>query len=385
MARDFSWETRLAREALLRASQLTYSLVKSAGFEPAGFTGSAGVLSELSGKSAPGPNAEADRTLTRLGEALSDLKIMSEVLLDAPAVSLQAFMMLGKSVERELDRAPAAQELRRAIASSVAANLQAPLLALTERVRPDSLGADLRHVLVMMAQLLACLRLVESDLNRDQPLKWTLPIFTLINEDARSLLGFIESRVLRTEGVSQSVLERFDSTSYAIGMELRKVFRHELVGLATLRHAPSIYGKVERAHGLLRNCFQQSTVSLAQAFDPALDGTRLFEGFQTRLDQSRKLCHDLDALLQNVRRAETDRDRKSIAPLVDQLNAFREGSMRFLMYRDWEAYERFIEEIMAARGAVALDHVLHRLSTYLETLLGQVKMRAALAADTTNT
>ncbi len=49
------------------------------------------------------------------------------------------------------------------------------------------------------------------------------------------------------------------------------------------------------------------------------------------------------------------------------------------MYKDWEALERFIEEVAEARGAVELAPVLNRFGTYLETLHGQVNMRAILA------
>ncbi|HEX8852215.1 MAG TPA: hypothetical protein VF754_01950, partial [Pyrinomonadaceae bacterium] len=84
-------------------------------------------------------------------------------------------------------------------------------------------------------------------------------------------------------------------------------------------------------------------------------------------------------LLQMVRRAETEREQRSVVPLVERLDAFREGSLRFLMYKDWESYERFVEEIGAARGATELAPVLHRFNAYLETLFSQINMRAVLA------
>jgi hypothetical protein len=136
---------------------------------------------------------------------------------------------------------------------------------------------------------------------------------------------------------------------------------------------------VENAHGLLRDSFQQSTVALAQLFDKSLDGTRLFNAFQTKLEQSLALRRDVWMLLQLVRRAEKEREHYPIARLLERLATFREGSLRYLMYKDWEACERFIEEVEAARGAVELAPVLHRFGTYLETLHGQVNMRAVLA------
>lgn len=51
------------------------------------------------------------------------------------------------------------------------------------------------------------------------------------------------------------------------------------------------------------------------------------------------------------------------------------------MYKDWEACERFVEEVGAARGAVERAPVLHRFGAYLETLYGQVNMRAVLVGQ----
>jgi hypothetical protein len=162
-------------------------------------------------------------------------------------------------------------------------------------------------------------------------------------------------------------------------MELRRVYTQELVGLIALRQAPAIYARVETAHGLLANCFQQSTTGLAQLFDPQLDGARLFDTFQIKLEQSVALRRDLWLLLQLVKRAEKERDQHPVAQLVATLDAFRDGSMHYLMYKDWEACERFMEEVAAARGAIELSPVLHRFGAYLETLFNQVNMRSVLA------
>jgi hypothetical protein len=162
-------------------------------------------------------------------------------------------------------------------------------------------------------------------------------------------------------------------------MELRKVFAHELMGLTSLHQAPPIYVKIENAHGLLRDCFQQSTVALAQLFDGSLDGAQLFKSFHTKLEQSLTLRQDLWMLLQLVRQAKAGRDQYPLSRILERLADFRDGSLRYLMYKDWESCERFMEEVAAARGAVELAPVLHRFATYLETLHEHVSLRAVLA------
>jgi hypothetical protein len=227
--------------------------------------------------------------------------------------------------------------------------------------------------------LLEQLRFIEALLTQDFPLKQSLPIFTLVHEETRALVEFIEKRALRAEEIGGEIFDVLDSTSYALAAESSKVFGRELIDLASLRQPPAIYIKVENAHGLLRDSFQQTIVALAQVLDPSLDGAQLFQSFHSKLEQSLRLRHDLWMLLQRVLRAEQDRDLRPLTPLLESLNSFRQGSLRFLMYKDWEAFERFAAEVEAARGTVGLTPVLHRFGTYLEALFGQINMRNVLA------
>ena len=65
--------------------------------------------------------------------------------------------------------------------------------------------------------------------------------------------------------------------------------------------------------------------------------------------------------------------------LINRLKAFREEFLHILMYRDWEEFENFIDEIVSTYQAMEdLTHVLHRFTCYLEPLLKQVGMRDVL-------
>jgi hypothetical protein len=380
--RDWANELRMTRQALLRSSQLTLRLMRSpkGGAEIFENPESAADLDLLSQARALDGSASADHALVELAEALGEICTLCEALLEAPAISFHTWTSFGGIVTRELDRSEAAQGLMRAAYQSAAANLQTSLLELTRQARtPASLGADILIIFGDLARLLEHLRLIEDFLRRDHPLKQTLPLFTLVHEDAQALHDFIETRALRIEGMDHAVFDALDGTNYAIAMELRKVFAHELMGLTTLHQAPPIYVKIENAHGLLRDCFQQSTVALAHLFDGSLDGAQLFKSFHTKLEQSLTLRRELWMLLQLVRQAKEARDQYPLSRILERLAAFREGSLRYLMYKDWESCERFMEEVAAARGAVELAPVLHRFATYLETLHEHVSLRAVLA------
>jgi hypothetical protein len=387
MARDWASEARIARRVLLRSIQLAHSLLNPYGAQD-------DALSELeetavAGAAVAQPTASLDtdiladapdRSFLRLAEALKDALAVCDTLLEKPAVNLHAWASFGKMLARQLELLEASKALKRAEHHYSTARLQDALVAMTRRdTIPVALGPDLLIIFTELARLLRRLEFVENALKRDQPLKQTLPLFALAHEGGRSLVEFIEGCIARADKLDQASIDALDVTNYAITMELRKVYTKELLGLSELRQAPPIYARVEIAHGLLKNCFEQSTIGLAQSFDPALTGSRLFDSLQVKLEQSLALRRDLWLLLQLIQRAEKERDEHPISQLIDSLSAFHDGSLHYLMYKDWEACERFIEEVSAARGAIELTPVLHRFGAYLETLFNQVSMRTVLA------
>jgi hypothetical protein len=311
--------------------------------------------------------------------ALVDLCAVCDALVETRRVSLSAWEGFGRAVERELSR----HEITAACAAPPARRFLAArwpeLLALSDRITPAPLAADMLAAFSTLALALDRFDLSESLLRRDRPLKQMLPVFTLVRRQARELSSLIETRALGACEGRKEIYEALDGAAYALGMELNKVYTRELVGLAASRHAPTIYAKVENAFGLLRDCFQQTLIGLARLFEPEFDAPVLFASVRGRLEQSLHLREELWALLELVRRADRERDRRPVAPLVARLRDFEEGPMRSLMFKDWESFERFVAEVAAARGAIELGPVLHRFATYLDALFNQINMRAGLA------
>lgn len=384
MTHDWTPELRIVRKDLLRCSHLIFHLLhleksdKTIFDEP----DAAIALDELStsNQAAAGKTELKGDSLHLLAATLRDASALCESLLESQPVSLHVWTNLGETLTHALGRPDVVKTISQMSAAPVASNVPAPLLTLTrEHAKPAALSADLLSIFSQIFELLENLRYIEKALRKDQALKQTLPIFALVHEETRFLINFIKSRPLQIKGVEKSILETLDSTNYAITMELRKVFAHELLGLSSLRQAPAIYIKVENAHGLLRDSFRQSAIGLAQLFNPAIEGAQLFDEFQTKLEQSLALRRDLWKLLQLVRRAEKDSDPNLLQRLLSNLSSFYEGSLRYLMFKDWESCERFLEETGAARGPGELAPVLHRFAAYLEALSNQVGMRAVLA------
>jgi hypothetical protein len=377
--RSFKCETGVARDALLRCLHLLGSFVS--GESPPGSAREDETAVEVSRAAPDGALGliGAKDSLADLADVFKDVSRLCEALLESPSVGFSAWSSLGGILERELRRSDVVGLILASGHGAGAAGLQEPLVALAHGLAPDELGEDLLEIFQAFSRLLTLLRFVELSLKSDAQLKRLLPVFTLIHEETLALLDFIEGRVMRVEGVDGAASEILDGTAYAVRMELRKSFGHELTGLCSLRQPPQLFAKVENATGLLRDCYQQSVVALAQCFNSTLDVAGLFQSFRTRLEQSLELRRELWHLIILMRRASNDGGSPPATHVLEGLNAFGEGAQRYLMYKDWEVLERFAEEIDSARGADDLSRTLHRFEAFLETLFGQVNMRAALA------
>ena len=73
-------------------------------------------------------------------------------------------------------------------------------------------------------------------------------------------------------------------------LELKKVINTELLDISVASaSAQTVRARVENSHGILKDCFQQSVVQLAQAFDPKVAGRDIFPDFG-RAASSRWRC-----------------------------------------------------------------------------------------------
>lgn len=251
--------------------------------------------------------------------------------------------------------------------------------ALLRRVEPQPLRALVSPIFDDLARLLDYLSLIEGGLSRDESLQKTGIIFRLVHEKTLSLLRRLEEGAERAGRFDEGVSEVLDQVGFAVTHELRRVFRDEAPRLNDSQHTQLSRAELVRAYGLLHNCFQQSTITLAQAFDPALDGAQLFEDYKTKVEQSLVLYGGLLSLLRQVHDAQETSGVLSKRSLANHLERFRDETMHFLMYKDWADFERFVGEVLRTYDEPEdFGQVLHRFAGYLGTLLRHVGMRDVL-------
>jgi len=268
------------------------------------------------------------------------------------------------------------------IQREVLGNLHHEIHLVLHQIADPKLREISQTILTEMLRFFDWLTRIENNLQKLDTLLESLSLLEVLEFEARSLTDYIDAKAGVAAGRNDKLHEVLDGISYGINHDLRRVFERELVRGVTEQSIPIVYGKILHAHGLLTNCFQQSTITLLQVFNPGLDASKLFNDVELRLQQSLILCKDLSSLMRFVRLAQANGDPDVLRSVTARILEFRDGSMQYLMYKDWRGYESLaLEVITAVENNLDPKPLLHRFICYLEVLYGHVKMRAVLADD----
>jgi hypothetical protein len=264
----------------------------------------------------------------------------------------------------------------------VQANLQNEIDRTIDSIQDPQLRDISQTILNEMVRFFDWLARIENNLRKLDTLLESLSLLEVLEFEARSLTDYIDHKARKIAAGNDRLHEVLDGITYGISHDLRRIFERELVRGVTEHSTPIVYGKILHAHGLLTNCFQQSTITLLQVFNPKLDSASLFNDIESRLKQSLVLCKDLSSLMRFVRLSQANSDPDVLRTVVDRILEFRDGSMHYLMYKDWRGYESLaLEVITAIENNLDPKPLLHRFLCYLEVLYGHVKMRAVLAEN----
>jgi hypothetical protein len=260
------------------------------------------------------------------------------------------------------------------------ANLERETASVIQQIESPAAREVVQNILSELVRFFDWLSRIESNLHKLDTLLENLSLLEVLQFEAHGLVEFIERRAIPSRGVSEKLREVLEGIVYGINHDLRRIFERELVRSVTEQSTPLVYGKILHAHGLLTNCFQQSTITLLQVFKPSVVGASLFNDAELRMKQSLVLCRDLSSLMRIVRHAETQPDPDILRKVVRKVLEFRDGSMQYLMYKDWRGYESLaLEVVTAIENNLNSQSLLHQFLCYLELLYGHVKMRAVLA------
>jgi len=266
---------------------------------------------------------------------------------------------------------------------AVQANLQIEIDTVVNLIENPQLRQVSQTILSELVRFFDWLDRIENNLHKLDTLLESLSLLEVLEFEVRSLIDYIENRATKAAAAAghDRLNDVLDGISYGITHDLRRVFERELIRGVTEQSTPIVYGKILHAHGLLTNCFQQSTITLLQVFKP-IDASVLFNDIEQRLQQSLVLCKDLSSLMRFVRLSQANSDPDVLRTVAARILEFRDGSMQYLMYKDWRGYESLaLEVINAIENNLDAKPLLHKFLCFLELLYGHVKMRAVLAEN----
>ncbi len=379
LTRDWTKEFRLTHQALLRCSRLTFQLARAV--KENTLQSDVGETVESKNSDLSGGQFEASaEEIYKLSQILKDSILLNESLLRAAPLKFAEWTAWSNFLADKFKVAAVSERLVRFAEKKGEEFLPEVLqkLLAVKSLSP-TMEADLRLILPRFGKILKWLAAIEKMLAGDEPLKDSLLIFARIYEQIQEMMSYINNRLLRYPNEDDKLFGTLDAAAYTASIELRKVYNHELAGLAEIRATPSIYARIETAHSLLTHSFQQTLVGFAQLIDQSVEPGELFQNFQIKLRQSVILRENLWDMMKSVQKAEQNPDAFLLKNLREHLADFLETTIHFLFYKDKETVERFIEEVLVTTDKKDLVPILHRFGAYIETLFGQVNMRTVLA------
>ena len=317
--------------------------------------------------------------LTNLSLVLRDMSLLSEGLIHSDRLGSGEWRAWNDLLTNRFRSLPAFAKLIRFAEEAGKKFLPGPLSDLVENKGfLTAEHAELALILPRFGVVLKWLSVVGKMLEADEPLKPALLLFARVNEQVFELTTYINNRLERFPSEEAELFSSLDAASYTASIELKKVYSQELAGIARMRPSPSIYARMETAHSLLYEGFQQILAGFARHLDPETDVFELFPNFQVKREQSIVLRKELRDIVKAVQAAEANPDKKTIDKMQADLREFMKGTVRFLFFKDTETVDRFVEEILVTKQNKDLVPILHRFGAYLETLFGQVNLRAVL-------
>lgn len=324
-------------------------------------------------------DARPEAGLLVLRGTLEDVRLLVAESLRAQKTPLPIFESVGRIFSRELRRNPPLAALLdkkfKPVFDKVASS---EIAGLIRAVEDPSERTPVARVFLELFRMLKYLDFADPEGLPDDRVKTAACVFSLVIFEARQLVTYIERRALVALPHGSSVRDASDSIAYCMPIDINKVVRVELADLSSAHSSENVRARIENAHGILKDCFQQSVVQLAGALDSSLTGVGVFSDFVTKKERSLVLKKALENLLRSVRDFYARGDEVTAIALREGTAKFYDRQLRHLMYRDWSAFEQFFVEILKCNSLVALKPITHRYETFLQTLLREVEKRAVL-------
>jgi hypothetical protein len=318
-------------------------------------------------------------SLAVLLENIQDLSVMAEGLNDVAQHEYRTFVSLGRMLQRNVRNCRHVgmllnQRFRIQFDRRDTPALRAVLRSITE----ESLRRSVSLSLLYFYRNLKYLKMIDSAMRADRPLRHYLVIFTLLHEQTGILSDFLRSRFLKDKQENARLRDAADLIVHSLNADIVRTFKHELPALSTETDAAVILERVENSHGLLLNCYQNSVATMVQALDDTIDAGTIFPEMLAGFQNGQNLRKDLWDLRLDLKSELEKAEGLDLSHVLDRIARFRESSLRHLMYRDWGEFESLSEFLIMAGNEMEVRALLRKFVIFLEVLMQEVSNRGVL-------
>ncbi len=316
-------------------------------------------------------------SVSQLLESLNDLRVTIDAFKEQPGRDYQLFLSLGRTFARELKNCRYIDMLmsqRFRLQYDLIDNKS--LITALRQIPADPVRRNLALALLYLFRVLKYLNLVSTDLNLDHPLKQHLVIFSLLHEEMGNLSDFFRSRFLRNAEVSHTLQNAAELVTYSLKMESQRVMSRELVLISREIEAAPLFTRIENSHGLLRNCCQSCILTLIQSIDKSFDATALFPSRAARVVAGEKLRKDLWDLRQWLTDVLHNKEELDSSQIIARVTAFKDASLRSLMYRDWAEFEALADALALSGNFIEIRTHIRKFVSFLDMLIQEISKRS---------
>lgn len=313
-------------------------------------------------------------------ERIEDLERIATELSYISFFPLQSYLSFGRIIQDFLKQYLSLSKIFKGEAKPSWGNINNQLIKEHLKIiKKDENSKNIFTFLIATIKNLRFLEYIQENISDQKNFYGVILIFCLLNSQLQKISNFIKSVLFPLYQKEKAILSCLDGMLFSSKMEMKKVMELELVDVTVLMDPKLIRSKLEDSAGILRDLFQQNFVYIIETFSlKELDGTKLFPYYQTRKQQSIVLLEDLKNLEKELEKFKDTGSRQDFQNFYEILLNFENKSMKYLMYKDWEPVEKFINEFRNATNLKQKEILAHQFDVFLKTLMQMVSKRTVL-------
>ncbi|MBN2134112.1 MAG: hypothetical protein JW737_00125 [Acidobacteria bacterium] len=327
-------------------------------------------------------NGHYQKSIQDLFDQLADIRLIIKDFLANSRISYDAFIGVGKIINREIASFPFLYELKGYEFNQIYDRVEnAKISRIVKQISDRQVRKEQARIFLELFRLLNYLRFIDPGDDEIRRVKMSLPIYAQFYNELHILFDHIEDNIRHMSSHLISYAEVLRNFIHGTSAELKKVFNHELLGIVILRNDMEIRKKVLDSSRILQNHIERSIVRFGQFFDRSLKGGDIFEHFVTRREETLKLRRILLEIMKSLDAFMMDKDKGTFKSFISQIKEFKDDYLKYLRYQDWEVFDRYITAFLKAKSQRDLLRTSEDFNKYLTELFQQIGSRSVLSDE----